>query len=505
LVFISPDSSLTASGPRVLMPLVRSCGWKATLVHFPNEVEKLRRVGAAQACREVRKLEPTLVGVSLQHTNYQICAAFSDEWQRTFPDVPLIWGGVLPTLEPELSLKHSAAVCIGEADESLPEFLSQINNRDLPRNIAGFWSWNEQTIVRNDLRPFPEELDSLPFPEFGWGGEFYWFEGGLTPLTVELAARLSPVSLKHYTVTGSRLCYRKCSYCAVPSLGRKIPGRVFRRRSPGNIIGEIKARMTWKPLPEKIIFMDSDLFASPSKWLEDLCTRYRQEIGLPFGAYASPTSLTGPRLEMMLDAGLDEISLGIQTASAVIMDAVYCRKVRDRTARYCTEILMPYRDRLSFVYFDLILDNPWESEAEKLDTAREINSLPRIFALNLYRLTLFPGTPLFERAVTEGKLCGQENIPYWETYPYGKTAINRLIRLLPEIPPWLGGLFIRLIRSTPGKAVFFAFYASWYGFLRWFKPRESDWVINRPQPWWRRGWRKLRKGISPRPEGGQSE
>ncbi len=49
-------------------------------------------------------------------------------------DVPILWGGVGTTLEPEIAIEHADLVCVGEGEQVIVEFADRLppEIRDLP-------------------------------------------------------------------------------------------------------------------------------------------------------------------------------------------------------------------------------------------------------------------------------------------------------------------------------------------------------------------------------------
>jgi radical SAM superfamily enzyme len=83
-------------------------------------------------------------------------------------------------------------------------------------------------------------------------------------------------------------------------------------------------------------------------------------------------------------------------------------------------------------WYDLIVDNPYETDEDVIDTLMFMSKLPVPFYINLHSLFLFPGTPLYETVKKDGRLdeftrnfCSEEitgsfEVTYW----------NKLFRLI---------------------------------------------------------------------------
>ena len=63
--------------------------------------------------KELEKLDPALVGVSLQSSQFGTAKRITQAIKSRL-DVPVVWGGAHPTIDPESCIPHADAVCVGE-------------------------------------------------------------------------------------------------------------------------------------------------------------------------------------------------------------------------------------------------------------------------------------------------------------------------------------------------------------------------------------------------------
>ena len=76
---------------------------------------------------ELERFRPDLIGMSLTSLTMQAAAEVTLRLKRRFPDVPVIWGGAGPTLEPERALDHADLVCKGEGEELIVELAERLD------------------------------------------------------------------------------------------------------------------------------------------------------------------------------------------------------------------------------------------------------------------------------------------------------------------------------------------------------------------------------------------
>jgi anaerobic magnesium-protoporphyrin IX monomethyl ester cyclase len=57
-------------------------------------------------------------------------------------------------------------------------------------------------------------------------------------------------------------------------------------------------------------------------------------------------------------------------------------------------------------HYDFILENPYETREDLMDTVRLLIKLPRPYQLRAYALSFFPGTELYKKACADGIFYG---------------------------------------------------------------------------------------------------
>jgi len=81
--------------------------------------------------------------------------------------------------------------------------------------------------------------------------------------------------------------------------------------------------------------------------------------------------------------------------------------------------------------YDIILDNPWESENDLTKTLMLISNLPKPYGIELYSLTFYPATELYDKAKREGVIKNDiEEVYNRSYYAVRPTYLNGLFQLL---------------------------------------------------------------------------
>ncbi len=233
-----------------------------------------------------------------------------------------------------------------------------------------------------------------------------------------------------YQILTSRGCPYNCSFC-VNSFNKKLyrGQKTYRRRSFENVLMELEQAQEKYPY-NIVIFSDDSFFASSEDDLEAFSKEYKKRVGLPFRCMATPNAITERKVEALADAGLCYVEIGIQSCVPETL-AMYRRKWGGvEHVRRAAKIFNKYPDKIEVLY-DVIIDNPWEPVTHTVQTLREIVELPRPYLLQLFSLTLFPGTELYEKAVEDELITDPRTQIYQKHYQATEfTYLNIMLSLI---------------------------------------------------------------------------
>ncbi len=387
---------------------------------------------AAQLVEHFRSRDVGLVGISVR---IGALVALSAQLTRTLKQelgVPVVWGGPHVSMAPEECIPHTDYLVLGEGEAALCELARNLLDGKPSGDIRNVWSNTDGDIRRNPLRPLVEDIDSFPFPDFHSNEDKFWFlDGRVTtgdPLSREPCYRLM----------ATRGCVKNCGFCGVSAFRRlyKGGGRFYRVRSVENTLAEIEHARTVRPSIRYIRF-DDELFALQRDWIEEFCRGYRQRVGLPFNILSSPQVLDDSTIDILAEAGLDLVYLGVQTTSAANRER-YDRLVPDDDVRRCVSRLQARGVRPSI---QILIDDPDTGEAEKAELLELLLSLPRPFDLHIYSLCHWPGTTRTLQLLASGtvlpadvegansKALHQFNADFTHPRPPGDTLLLALYML----------------------------------------------------------------------------
>lgn len=395
-----------------------------------------------------------LVGMSLS-TNYFPRISKLTKTIREQTGKPVIWGGAHPTVAPEECMDVADYICVGEGEEAMADFVRLLEEKKLPEDIPNIWFRRGGKTYRNPPRPLIQNLDSLPYPDYDFDGQFVLAGNRLRPLSADLFLDVSVASLVYqygegftYETMWTRGCPYHCSYCINNVLHNLYEDqKQIRRRSVEHLIGELEHAKSMFPRVNRVNFFDDCFIYASNIELEKFRDLYREKIDFPFFCNMSIASIKEDKLKILFEAGLSQIEIGIQSTSEST-NRLYRRKYFTREQlQKATELLTGLLPPEGHLTYDLIFENPYETNRDVLETLHTLLSMPRPSRFQMFSLTFYPGTELHEKALKDGLIKGNEDV-YLKDYRYlGFSYLSILFKLLNDrrVPRW----FISVLAWTP--------------------------------------------------------
>lgn len=429
VVLISPYGSLVNIGLRVLSACLLRADHNTRMIFLPSARETSSfllfdpsELYEDQVIEQVKELctDADLIGITVM-TNYFSKAKQLTQALKKRLDVPVVWGGIHPTVRPEECLEYASIIALGEGEQALVELANHIAEGKSYKDVAnlGYKSTNTDVIV-NPLRPLIQDLDALPFPDYGPDNHYVLHQGRVQLLTPSLlrfylmteSATGEPV----YPLLATRGCPHRCNYCANDSYtGLYERWRHVRRRSNASLIAEINAFRERFPFVREVALLDDVFVAAPTQRIVDFARLYKQKVGLPFYCIVSPLTINEPKLLALLDAGLVRVSMGIQSGSARIQK-FYNRPMDNEAILKAAHLIHEHTDRMLPPIYDVITDNPYEETQDQLATLELLHQIPSPYKLLMFSLVFYPGTALYDKARADGLIKSEREEVYNRNY-----------------------------------------------------------------------------------------
>lgn len=373
-------------GVMYLSALLKRAGHKVRLVDS----------AVAEAVATVRDYRPDVLGFSAVVGSTQNYVRLNSHLKKN-TEAFSIFGGPDPTFAARqlVSLQGVEAVCVGEGEGAILDLAERLEDGRSYSDIANLWVKNGDSLVENPVRPLLDDLDSLPFPDWG-----------------VLPAKFQAELRNELPVMASRGCPFNCSFCSNHAYKKlyKGKGRILRWRSPENVVEEImEARRRYQV--RSVNFRD-DNFLFNREWLKDFAGLYRRKVGLPFWCQIIPSLVEDELLEDLRKAGCVTVTIGIETADEGLREAVLKKKISTPQIIEACRLIKRHGLR---VFSHNMLGLPNSSLAQDLETL-ELNARAGVdyTASTLY--TPLPATELgdycVEHKLFDGDLQSLTDVPF---------------------------------------------------------------------------------------------
>jgi anaerobic magnesium-protoporphyrin IX monomethyl ester cyclase len=416
ITLVSLESELYSYGLRILSSCLRERGHQTRMIFllpgkYNNNRDKYKAEYDKEGIRNLSALcsDSGLIGISLMSNQFMQAIQITELLKTNGIRSPIIWGGVQPTMEPEECLKFVDMVCLGEGEEAIVELVEHMDRNEPYLDTRNMWFKTGDGIVQNQLRPLIQNLDTVPFPDYSCKDHFIIEGRDIKDLTVEILLSFQGERFRGagssipYMFMTSRGCPFSCTYCCNSAYKSLYPGQnLLRWRSDSNIIEELQ--MIQRDLGKiSYLYMVDDNFTARSEdRLEAFCEVYKKTIGVPFFAQVSPLTISEKKMEILFGAGCAHITMGVETATARIAE-IYNRSREHKVLPEAIAMVEKYRSKMNPPpTYQFIIDNPYETVDEMLETLRLAVSFPRPWYNPIYSLMLFPGVPLFSKALKDG-------------------------------------------------------------------------------------------------------
>ena len=201
----------------------------------------------------------------------------------------------------------------------------------------------------------------------------------------------------------ARGCPFQCAYCNNVRYIAMHGRNPLRFRGVKSFIDELESTLNKLGFFERVAFGDDDFLSRSTAQLEEFSAEYRKRIGLPFFITSSANTYRQKKINILLDAGLRAFQLGVQSGSERILREVFNRKISIQKTQEVARKIDGYRRSHGVgLLLDFIIDTPYETSDDVIETYRYIVDAPRCARINIFLLQFFPGTPIYERAIRDG-------------------------------------------------------------------------------------------------------
>jgi len=450
ILLIAVQADLSVIGIKYLHYCLLQEGHNSYFLHVPNFDPD--DTGALQNLKQfVSRVNPLFIGISLMSLEYQRARELSVFLKKHFPGTTVIWGGIHPTIDPESCFPFADYVCVGEGLRTVVHFADALSHGRDARAVPNLCYRENGRTIRNPLHPLVENLDSLPLVEhIPKNGFALKKDGVVSPIDRRVLKKHGRYLGKFYDITSTLGCQLNCTYCCSPLISRLYGTGRVRKRSLENIMLELENAARDYPYLELINFQDENFLTHNLEFFKAFKDEYRRRVNRPFMFSGTPMFVTREKIALLKDAGLVWVRMGLQSGSDRTLKEVFKRKSLRKHFLNALEIFQEYP---TAVYSDVIVDNPFETMEDNLETINAFIEAARPYYLQLYSLTTYHGTELHDRMLREypDRFQDPKQKDYYE---YAKTAQNRFIRIAPYLPRKITRKLLGLYAQNPENVFF---------------------------------------------------
>ncbi|MCL2494384.1 MAG: B12-binding domain-containing radical SAM protein [Oscillospiraceae bacterium] len=299
--------------------------------------------------------------------------------------IPVIWGGHMATIAPDLILEENAAdyVVMREGEISFHELLQCLQNKTDIAQVEGIaYKDSSGAIHHTPERAFANLAD---FPVTDWS-------------LVDPRKYFAPhIRCRKMTfLYSSKGCPSRCAFC----YNKEYHRCQYRKRPNAYVISEIKELVT-KYGMDGVEFAD-ELFGANKRELYDLCGQLRElRLHLAWGFQTRVGLLSREDYEYMYEAGCRWAFFGVESGSPEMLRRIHKDWIDletiDRDFAYCRELGIS-------TYCAIIIGFPDETQEQLRDTVRLMLRLKADY----YPVSMFypnPGAELYDDLVAQGRVA----------------------------------------------------------------------------------------------------
>jgi len=330
---------------------------------------------------EAKEYSPDIIGITSTTPIFHKAKELGHSLKREL-NVPIIIGGSHPTVTPIKTMQECSAfdyLVFGEAELTFVELVNSIRNGRTVEGIKGVAYRKNGEIIKNESRPFIEDLDSIPFPA-----------RELLNLDNYLWSVPKKGIVKFATIFTTRGCPFKCVYCAA----RNVFGGVVRERKVENVVDEIE-QVIQKFGIKHFSVLDDTLTLNRQR-AQAICKEIiRRNLDITIEGFTRVNTIDEETLRWLKKAGLVRISFGIESGNPEILKLIKKGITLDQVKeayRIAKKVGLETRG-------SIIIGLPGDTRKTAMQTLNFAKSLKGCDQMYINICTPYPGTELYDMAV----------------------------------------------------------------------------------------------------------
>ncbi len=360
---------------------------------------------------DILKNRPLFVGFSSLTGPSLIPSLYASQMLKKKSNIPVVWGGLHPTMLPEQTLKNENIDLIvrGEGEVTVVELAKMLADKGFSlydlSSIKGIGYKENGNIKINPSRPFITNLDNyfpawhyIDIEKYFYNRRFFYSEFGSKLPGDKIAAIIT-----------SRGCPWRCTFC----YNQFVNKRNFRAHSAQKVIQDIN-KLKKNHNISALVFEDDNFFTDKKRALEII-----RNSNIPFSVSirANYVAQWGEDFVQELSKhNCIELRIGAESGSQRVLDIMQ----KDITIEDIYKTVELCRKFNINPITNFMVGIPGESESDVMKTFDLMDKLEK--AGNIVNgpsyYFPYPGTPLFDIAVKKGFFPPQK-IETWDLVQWG--------------------------------------------------------------------------------------
>jgi anaerobic magnesium-protoporphyrin IX monomethyl ester cyclase len=364
-------------GLAYLGAVAEQAGHEVTIIDC--QAEKLTTATFRQ---RISQQNPDVIGVTATTLLYKSAKKILETAKEQHPNATTLIGGSHVSFWDENALNESPSIDVivrREGELTFLELLQQMEAEETFKGVLGTtFRASDGKIIRNEDRPFLQDLDTLPSPAYH-----------LLPL--EAFRRMGKTI---FPLVTSRGCVYWCDFCSTV----RMFGRSYRMRSAKNVVDEME--MLHNKYGESQFTFYDDAFTLNRQHVLQMCEDIKaRKLNITWDCETRVDMVDEELLTAMYNAGCITVWFGVESGSEKILCQMNKKIKLDETRQ-----AFKTAQKVGLMTIaSAVIGFPSETEETAWETINFINSL-NPDDIGFYVATPYPGTPMYEQVIKNGWL-----------------------------------------------------------------------------------------------------
>ena len=339
-----------------------------------------RNIEKVNLGKVISLFQPDVVGISVMSARGLKDSVRISRIAKTY-DIPVIWGGQMPSMQPEMALSCEYVDCVsyGEGELTWLDILDSIEQGKKISNIPGLIFRSFEGGLRYTAeRPFADLKDVA---------------------TLDFSLIKTEKYLQNYLgckrmiyLYSAKGCPGHCAFCSNTHFHKST----FRERPMEFVINEIKELVSHYNVDG--IYFSDELWCMKRDYLVKFCRAIKQnDLHVHWGIQLRIGMFKEEDFQLLYDCGCRWVFFGIESGNLEMQKRIHKHLNFDKVRE-----TFEMTDRIGLTTVaSMIIGYPDETEEQVKDTVRMMNSI-KASMIPVFHFTPLPGTEFYDEVVKSG-------------------------------------------------------------------------------------------------------